>query len=264
MPREAARASVASDMTRPAANKHPSRAGKAGARAPSRSLPNSSDILLQTAERLYAERGLDGVSMREIAREAEQKNNSALHYHFGSKEALLDAILRYRMEEVDGLRNDYLDRCERAGRTDLRAAVEALVMPLSHGLTSSRPNNYYNRFLAAAQIHPDIDLMTQGSEEVQRGFRRVHALLEQALSHLPPVILRQRYLTSIALITFSLADFERMKARKVRQSRGFDLPRAIDNLVDMIAGALAAPVSDQVAARLADGETVLGGVRAIV
>jgi AcrR family transcriptional regulator len=234
-------------MTRPAPAKRPSgRSGKGAARP----APNSSHVLLLTAERLYAERGLDGVSMREIAREAEQKNNSALHYHFGSKEALIDAILRYRMQDVDALRMAYLDRCEHEGRTDLRAAVEALVMPLGHGLISSRPNNHYNRFLAAVQIHPDIDLLAHGNEEVQEGFRRVQAMLARALPHLPPVVLRQRYLTSIALITFSLADYERIKGRKVRQSRGFDLVRAIENLIDMIAGALAAPISDQVMARL--------------
>lgn len=215
-----------------------------------RDIPNSSEVLLLTAERLYAERGLDGVSMREIAREAEQKNNSALHYHFGSKEVLLDAIIRYRMREVDALRNAYLDNCEMEGRTDLRAAVEALVRPLAHGLVSSRPNNYYNRFLAAAQIHPDIDLAAHASEDAQRGFRRVYARLERALPQLPAPLLRQRYLTSIALVTFSLADYERIKARKVRESRGFDMSRAVENLIDMMAGALAATVSDQVKTRL--------------
>jgi AcrR family transcriptional regulator len=236
-------------MAKSGTSRRPPSSDAKAARLQARATSTSSDVLLLTAERLYAERGLDGVSMREIAREAEQKNNSALHYHFGSKEALLDAIIRLRMREVDALRNDYLDECEVQGRTDLRAAVEALVRPLARGLLSARPN-HYNRFLAAAQIHPDIDLTAHASEEAQRGFRRVYAKLEQALPQLPPAVLRQRYLTGIALITFSLADFERIKARKVRESRGFDISRAIENLIDMIAGALAAPVSDQVRARL--------------
>ncbi len=242
-------------MAKPGSTRRPSPSdAKAAARHQARAASSSSDVLLSTAERLYAERGLDGVSLREIAREAEQKNNSALHYHFGSKEALLDAIIRLRMREVDALRNDYLDECEVQGRTDLRAAVEALVRPLAHGLLASRPN-HYNRFLAAAQIHPDIDLTAHASEEAQRGFRRVYAKLERALPHLPAAVLRQRYLTGIALITFSLADFERIKARKFRESRGFDMSRAIENLIDMIAGALAAPVSEQVRSRLDAVET---------
>ena len=235
-------------MARPA-TRRPSAPAAKGPPQP-RPTANSSDVLLLTAERLYAERGLDGVSMREIAREAQQKNNSALHYHFGSKEALIDAILRYRMREIDALRNDCLDRGELEGRTDLRAAVEAIVRPRSRGLVASRPNNYYNRFLAAAQMHPDLDLAAHASAEAQSGFRRVYALLERALPQLPRAVLRQRYLTSIELITFSLADFERIKARKVRQSRRFDVSRAVENLIDMIVGALAAPVSDHVMSRL--------------
>jgi AcrR family transcriptional regulator len=41
--------------------------------------------LISAAERLYAERGVDAVSMREITREAGQKNSSAFQYHFPSK-----------------------------------------------------------------------------------------------------------------------------------------------------------------------------------
>ena len=42
--------------------------------------------LLLTAEKLLGERGINGVSLREITREAGQRNASALHYHFGSRD----------------------------------------------------------------------------------------------------------------------------------------------------------------------------------
>jgi AcrR family transcriptional regulator len=203
-----------------------------------------------TAERLYAENGIDAVSMREIARAANQKNNSALLYHFGSKEALINAILDHRMKEIDALRNGYMDEADVQNRTDLRAAVEALVMPLAQGLVEAQTHNYYNRFLAAAQNHPELDLAAQGREDLLRGFRRVYAMLDRTLPQIPPALLRQRYLTSVALITFSLADFERIQVRRVRQSRLFDMSRAVENLIDMVAGALAAPISDQVRRRM--------------
>ena len=44
--------------------------------------------LLDVAERLLAERGLDGVSLRRINTEA-GLNPAAIHYHFGSKSALI-------------------------------------------------------------------------------------------------------------------------------------------------------------------------------
>ena len=48
--------------------------------------------LIETAERLFAERGIDNVSLREINRAAGQKNVAALHYHFGTRESLLEAM----------------------------------------------------------------------------------------------------------------------------------------------------------------------------
>ncbi|QEZ44918.1 TetR family transcriptional regulator [Cupriavidus oxalaticus] len=212
---------------------------------------NSSDLLLFTAERLYAEKGIDAVSMREISREAEQKNTSALHYHFGSKEALIRAILQRRMQEFDELRNVFLNEAlQRDPQPSVRTAVEALVRPMATGLNEPGKGNYYNRFLAAAQMHPDVDIVAFTSDETNRGFRRAQALLETALSGLPASLVRQRYLSGLAFIIFSLADFERIKARRGRQNRGFDMTRAVENLIDMVVGAVQAPVSERVLARL--------------
>ena len=53
-------------------------------------------VLISTAERLFAERGLEAVSLSEINRDAGQRNKSALHYHFGSRDGLLKALLEKR------------------------------------------------------------------------------------------------------------------------------------------------------------------------
>ena len=49
--------------------------------------------LVAAGERLFAERGIRAVSLREINKAAGQRNSSALHYHFGSREGLLRALL---------------------------------------------------------------------------------------------------------------------------------------------------------------------------
>jgi AcrR family transcriptional regulator len=58
------------------------------------------DRLIEVAERLFAERGLDGVSLRQIATEAGTSNNSAVRYHFGSKDALIATIIEYRLPRI--------------------------------------------------------------------------------------------------------------------------------------------------------------------
>ena len=81
--------------------------------------------LLRVAERLFAQRGTAGVSLREIAREAGQRNTGAVHYHFGSREGVIEAIFALRAAEIDrairdlrGLKGE-LDRLvERAQELD--------------------------------------------------------------------------------------------------------------------------------------------------
>ncbi len=49
--------------------------------------------LMRAAEQLFAQQGVDRVSLREIAIAAGQRNVSAATYHFGSKRELIEAIL---------------------------------------------------------------------------------------------------------------------------------------------------------------------------
>lgn len=65
--------------------------------------------ILLAAERLFAERGF-GVSLREIAVAAGQRNHSAVQYHFGDKTGLIDALYAYRMTPLNLRRRELLDR----------------------------------------------------------------------------------------------------------------------------------------------------------
>src|SRR5687768_8084123 len=59
------------------------------------------ELLVRTAEQLFAERGIDAVSLREIGQVAGQGNNAAIQYHFGDREALVLAIFEYRSSATD-------------------------------------------------------------------------------------------------------------------------------------------------------------------
>ena len=52
--------------------------------------------ILDSAERLFATQGFEGTSLRTIIADA-QVNLAAIHYHYHSKEALLDAVLARRL-----------------------------------------------------------------------------------------------------------------------------------------------------------------------
>src|SRR5690606_28144358 len=89
--------------------------------------------LLSVAERLFAQRGTAGVSLREIAREAGQRNTGAVHYHFGSREGVIAAIFALRASEIDRERSRMLAAIpEQAGTAErVRAVIRAIVFPFA-------------------------------------------------------------------------------------------------------------------------------------
>ena len=90
------------------------------------------DLLLDAAARLFAERGIDNVSMAEIVRAADQRNTSAVRYHFGSRDDVLAAVLG---PPCPGHRRASAPSCSNwlGARTDpIRlAAAEAMVRPVT-------------------------------------------------------------------------------------------------------------------------------------
>src|SRR5271156_1030141 len=81
--------------------------------------------LLDTAERMFAEQGYGAVSLRQIIAEAEV-NLAAIHYHFGSKEELLDAVILRKAGPVNERRMAELERAE-AEAGEKGPGVEALL-----------------------------------------------------------------------------------------------------------------------------------------
>jgi AcrR family transcriptional regulator len=61
------------------------------------------DLILDAAERLFAERGFAGVAVREIAAEAGLKNQASLYHHFRNKRAIYEAVLSRGVKSLAAL-----------------------------------------------------------------------------------------------------------------------------------------------------------------
>ena len=86
--------------------------------------------ILVVAERLFAERGIGFVSVRDITTEA-RANTAAINYHFGSKDGLLEAIIVERAAQLGRRRNELLDAIDASSHPQLRDLVAALVVPIA-------------------------------------------------------------------------------------------------------------------------------------
>ena len=89
------------------------------------------DMLLDAAARLFAERGIDNVSIAEIVRTAGQRNASAVHYHFGSRDEILRAVLARHVPAIAERRRELLEQARAAPPSDVRSAAEAIVRPVT-------------------------------------------------------------------------------------------------------------------------------------
>ena len=85
--------------------------------------------ILDAAEALFADQGVASTSLRAIIAAA-GVNSAAIHYHFGSKEALIGAFLARRITPVHEARMQHLDRLEAAGQVDHESLVRAWLEPL--------------------------------------------------------------------------------------------------------------------------------------
>jgi AcrR family transcriptional regulator len=75
------------------------------------SLRDTRERILDAAEQLFMQHGYEGTSMRVVTSQA-GVNLAAANYHFGSKEALMQAVLRRRLEVINQERLRLLDEAE--------------------------------------------------------------------------------------------------------------------------------------------------------
>ena len=68
------------------------------------------DRLLDAAETLFATEGFGAVTTRAILRAAGQRNESALHYHFGGRQGLIEALHERRMDQLAGHRGAFIEK----------------------------------------------------------------------------------------------------------------------------------------------------------
>src|SRR3954462_6587369 len=86
--------------------------------------------LLDVAERLFAERGIAGVSLREIRIAAGARNTAAMQFHFGDRDGLVDALMARHMPRITALQQRMYDLMVAEDRAaDRRSLVEVLVRP---------------------------------------------------------------------------------------------------------------------------------------
>jgi len=194
--------------------------------------------LISAAEVLFAERGIGGVSLREINTAAGQRNATALQYHFRDRWGLVVAILAKHSTSVEADRHELLDRYQAAGVDDLRALANALVAPSARKLSDADGGRQYLRIHAEVVNYPEPRFDQEGSDAAD-SITRWRLLVGPLLPEVAVRRLHHRF-TAIRVSATELA--RRAAARPHRDDQLFT-----SHLVDLVTALLAAPVSDETA-----------------
>jgi AcrR family transcriptional regulator len=202
-------------------------------------------LLIRTAERLFAERGIGAVSLRQISLAAGMRMSGSVAYHFGDKNGLIAEIIAYRSRRIDDRCLPRLEELEQQGRLDdLRAVTEAAIRSAVEELGET---DYYFRFLAQLDRDPQTILALQARTAFLSGAGLVIEVQDEAARrHLPPKLVKHRRRLATHLVFAALADLEADAEHGVDED-------FVSDLVECVVGLYLTPVSDQTLAAAPPG-----------
>ncbi|MFB4299160.1 TetR/AcrR family transcriptional regulator [Actinomadura sp. NTSP31] len=200
--------------------------------------------IIRAAERLFAEHGIEGVSLRQIGAEAGNGNKSAVQYHFGSKERLLQAICEHRLPDIHERRRILVAQHR---PRDLRTWVECYVLPLLE--QGEREGSRYLAFVTMLRHHNRQDVFERLPEEFRASTHEFGERVAALLPHLPEPLRPHRIGQVVSFGVDAASDRERA------QVNGYPVvPFALHvaDLLDGLVGFLQAPASPAALAALED------------
>ncbi|MET0839480.1 MAG: hypothetical protein ABWY19_11900 [Marmoricola sp.] len=188
--------------------------------------------LLRAGERRFARDGVTGARMSDVVRDAGQANDSAVGYHFGSRQGLLDAIVARHVAAMDERRS-----LPPRG-AGLHALVDAIVRPTADLLGTDDGRD----FLRIMEQLADWSGVGSGRQAAPlRGTvigTQLEALTRRLGDRTGLPLARERVALMVTFLTGALAARARSVESGQRQRMAHE--RFVSDLVDVLTGALTA------------------------
>ena len=203
-------------------------------------LNSTRERILATAEQLFAEGGVATTSLRTITSLA-RVNLAAVNYHFGSKEALIEAVYERRLGPLNRARLINLDQIEQRGSPALieeivRAFVDPIVDLSAH---DAKDGIVFMRLLAQTYSEAAQYFHKLFGREYESVIKRYRAALARLLPDLSATELDWRVQFMVGAVNHAVADT--VYLRMLGGAASHDLQRAARELVPFITAGLRAP-----------------------
>lgn len=192
--------------------------------------------LLAAAERLFAERGVDAASLREINRSSGARNAVAVQYHFADRSGMVAAVLAKHTPGIEAARHALLDAYEAEARPDLRTLTAALVRPFAAKLADPAGGPEYLQILADLLNRPRPAVGPGPFDDPAMSLHRWRALVDPFLDE-DAVRLHRRF-TAVLHTAVELG-------RRARSAPHTDDRLFVSHLIDVVTAILGGPASDE-------------------
>jgi AcrR family transcriptional regulator len=209
---------------------------------PAANSESTKDRIIDAAEALIAEFGINGVTFREIAQAAGQSNKSGVQYHFGDKENLVNQIFSRRFSVLEKRRSEIFEEIQKAGRLEtVRSCLEIFHIPVAE-LTDKNGRHthakFFLQYIVSMQYnnrinHPGL------SRDPTITAQKVYKVIQDLLWYIPGPVLRTRLFQVHGMFLVSLLEHDELTANgKTHQSRS----EFLDGLLNIMVAAVRAPL----------------------
>lgn len=188
---------------------------------------DTKEQILDTAERLFAERGIDAVSLRALTAEA-GVNLASVHYHFGSKESLVTEVLDRRVDALNRERLEMLDEVERKagdGAPSLEGVLRAFFAPAIR--TSQQTGKSFMRLCGRMHAEPPDYVQKYFDAKFGPVIQRFMVAFARAVPELSAKERSWRIHFSAGAMVFTMLEGEKLK----RYSHGLCDPANVEETI---------------------------------
>lgn len=209
---------------------------------------STSDKILDAAEKLFVDNGFSGTSLRAIIKEA-GVNTAAVHYHFRSKEGLIEAVFARRKEPINTERLQLLDDHEARypdGPLPLEGIMEAFLLPVfERHLSSDIEAQFFPRLMGRAHTDPDDAIRKIVHRQFEEILYRFRAAISRALPDLPREELRWRAHFMLGAMAFTLM-IPRFQEDSAPQETVMDPKQVFRSLVQFVCAGFRTPETKKI------------------
>jgi len=206
--------------------------------------------ILDTAEELFMQHGFEGASMRMLTAKA-GVNLAAVNYHFGSKDALIEAVFRRRLDAMNTGRIAELDRLEKEADGKaltpdaiIRAFIGASLRMIEDARGGGRN---FIRLLGRAYTEPAKPIRALIGQMYAPAMERFKAAFSRALPELPrdELVWRMHFMFGTLAYTLAATDTVQLIAGAKPEDR-YDSQVLQDRLTAFMSAGLLAPLAGSI------------------